>query len=56
MLFRSLERWGGDGAVLLLARDDARDAMLLERCEPGSFLSESPDALDVLTELLPRLW
>ena len=51
----ALERWGGDGAVLLLARDDARDAMLLERCEPGSFLSESPDALDVLTELLPRL-
>jgi streptomycin 6-kinase len=52
----ALERWGGDGAVLLLARDDVRGAMLLERCEPGSFLSGAPDALDVLTGLLPRLW
>ena len=30
----ALERWDGDGAVRLLARDDARNAMLLERCEP----------------------
>jgi len=52
----ALERWGGDGAVLLLARDDVRSAMLLERCEPGSFLSGAPDALDVLAGLLPRLW
>ena len=52
----ALERWRGDGAVLLLARDDARGAMLLERCEPGTFLSGSPDALDVLAGLLPRLW
>jgi streptomycin 6-kinase len=52
----ALERWGGDGAVVLLARDDARSAMLLERCEPGSFLSGAPDALDVLAGLLPRLW
>ena len=52
----ALERWDGDGAVRLLARDDARHAMLLERCEPGTFLSESPNALDVLIGLLPRLW
>jgi streptomycin 6-kinase len=52
----ALERWNGDGAVRLLARDDERHALLLERCEPGTFLSESPDALDVLIELLPRLW
>ncbi|HET8893374.1 MAG TPA: aminoglycoside phosphotransferase family protein [Gaiellaceae bacterium] len=52
----ALERWNGDGAVRLLARDDERHALLLERCEPGSFLSESPDALDVLIGLLPRLW
>ena len=52
----ALERWDGDGAVRLLARDDERHALLLERCEPGTFLSESPDALDVLIELLPRLW
>jgi len=52
----ALERWNGDGAVRLLARDDVRHALLLERCEPGTFLSESPDALDVLIGLLPRLW
>ncbi|HZS25323.1 MAG TPA: aminoglycoside phosphotransferase family protein [Gaiellaceae bacterium] len=52
----ALERWDGDGAVRLLRRDDERSALLLERCEPGTFLSASPDALDVLIELLPRLW
>lgn len=52
----ALERWDGDGAVRLLDRDDERHAMLLERCEPGTYLSESPDALEVLIGLLPRLW
>jgi streptomycin 6-kinase len=52
----ALERWNGDGAVRLLARNDERWALLLERAEPGTFLSESPDALGVLIELLPRLW
>ncbi|MGZ4290670.1 MAG: aminoglycoside phosphotransferase family protein [Gaiellaceae bacterium] len=52
----ALQRWDGDGAVRLLERDDARNAMLLERCEPGTFLSRSDDALDVLIGLLPRLW
>ena len=52
----ALERWDGDGAVRILARDDARNALLLERCEPGTFLSQSPHALDVLCGLLPRLW
>jgi streptomycin 6-kinase len=53
----ALERWGGDGAVRLLARDDARNAMLLERCEPGTFLSDADDdPLAVFVELLPRLW
>ncbi|HLX33598.1 MAG TPA: aminoglycoside phosphotransferase family protein [Gaiellaceae bacterium] len=53
----ALERWGGDGAVRLLRRDDERNALLLERCEPGTFLSEdSGDRLGVLIELLPRLW
>jgi len=52
----ALERWDGDGAVRLLARDDERHALLLERCEPGTFLSESANALDVLIGLLPRLW
>jgi streptomycin 6-kinase len=54
----ALAYWGGDGAVRLLARDDDRWAMLIERCEPGTHLAKiDPDAaLDVLINLLPRLW
>ncbi len=54
----ALELWDGDGAVRLLDRDDTGYALLLERCEPGTPLSElDPDrALDTLIELLPRLW
>ena len=54
----ALELLDGNGAVRLLARDDARFAMLLERCEPGTALAENggEKALDVLVELLPRNW
>jgi streptomycin 6-kinase len=53
----ALARWDGDGAVRLLARDDDRHALLLERCEPATFLSAwEGDPLDVIVELLPRLW
>jgi len=53
----ALERWDGDGAIRLLARDADRNALLLERCEPGTPLSEgADDPLGVLIELLPRLW
>jgi streptomycin 6-kinase len=54
----ALELLGGNGAVRLLARDDARSAVLLERCEPGTALAENggETALDVLVELLPRHW
>jgi streptomycin 6-kinase len=54
----ALELWGGDGAVRLLARDDDRHALLLERCRPGTHLRVEPAdrALEVLTGLLPRLW
>ena len=52
----ALERWDGDGAVRLYARDDELHALLLERCEPGTFLSVAADPLGVLIELLPRLW
>ena len=54
----ALERWGGEGAVRLLAHDPARCALLLERCKTGVPLSTlAPDgALDVLVGLLPRLW
>ena len=52
----ALRAWDGDGAIRLLAQDG--DALLLERCEPGTALSAAaPEAaLDVLIELLPRLW
>ena len=54
----ALELWDGEGAVRLVARDDERGAMLLERCEPGTYLAAAgPEtALDVLIDLLPRLW
>jgi streptomycin 6-kinase len=54
----ALEVWGGDGAVRLLARDDVRHAMLIERCEPGTRLSELEHdaAIEVMVGLLPRLW
>lgn len=54
----ALRRWDGDGAVRLLARDDSRSAMLLERCEPGLPLAQVglDRAVGVFVELLPRLW
>jgi len=52
----ALRAWNGDGAVRLLDEDPGRRALLLERCVPGTYLSGDPSALDVLIELLPRLW
>jgi streptomycin 6-kinase len=54
----ALRVWDGDGAVRLLAYDQERWAMLIERCEPGTLLAqaEAETALDVLIGLLPRLW
>jgi streptomycin 6-kinase len=54
----ALALWDGDGAVRLLGRDGERHALLLERCRPGTPLYERDEdaALDVMVELLPRLW
>ena len=54
----ALSLWDGEGAVRLLAHDSNRHALLLERCEPGTPLSELPPdaALDIMVDLLPRLW
>jgi streptomycin 6-kinase len=54
----ALALWNGDGAVRLLEHDEDRHALLVERCIPGSHLSEiGPDAaLEVTIGLLPRLW
>ena len=52
----ALALWDGDGAVRLLARDDERRALLLERCLPGTRLWDSAvDEVDVIAGLLPRL-
>jgi streptomycin 6-kinase len=54
----ALARWGGEGATRLLAHDPARRALMLERCVPGTPLSDlgQEAALDVMVGLLPRLW
>jgi len=54
----ALELWAGDGAARLLAHDEKRNALLMERCRPGTYLhqADSDDALRVLADLLPRLW
>jgi streptomycin 6-kinase len=53
----ALAAWNGEGAVRLRDHDPDRHALLLERCRPGTPLSASPErALDVLIDLLPRLW
>lgn len=51
----ALRRWNGDGAVRLLAHDAPDHALLMERCVPGTPLSDRPEiALDVLVGLLCR--
>jgi len=53
----ALRRWNGVGAIRLLDEDPDRHALLLERAVPGRPLStDASAALDVLIELLPRLW
>ena len=52
----ALARWGGQGAVRLVARDDGRRAFVCERCRPGTELADSDtDDVAVVSELLPRL-
>jgi streptomycin 6-kinase len=52
----ALAAWQGGGAVRLLARDDERRALLLERCLPGTRLWDAEeDEVGVMTELLQRL-
>jgi len=52
----ALEQWAGDGAVRLLARDDERRALLVERCIPGTRLWDAGvDEIAVVAELMPRL-
>lgn len=54
----ALRRWNGQGAVRLFAFEPKHRALLMEKCHPGDPLSGiAPDeALEALTEILPRLW
>ena len=54
----ALRLWDGDGAVRLIDEDRELRALLIERCEPGHHLSTAGAtvALDVLVDLVPRLW
>jgi streptomycin 6-kinase len=53
-----LRFWDGDPTVRLLAADDAANAMLLERCEPGTHLRQlsEPEQDAVIAGLLGKLW
>src|SRR5829696_377160 len=49
----ALARWGGRRAVRLIARDDARRALLIERCRPGTPLWDAGvDEPQVVCDLL----
>ena len=50
--------WNGDPTVFVLEADRELNAILLERCEPGTTLREQPeDEQDqVIAKLLKRLW
>jgi len=54
----ALRFWDGDPTVRLLDADAAANAMLLERCEPGTVLRELPEPEQdvVIAPLLRRLW
>ena len=54
-----LAEYSGDGALRLLARDDARQVLLLERLFPGAALTAHPDvetATHIAAGLMRRLW
>jgi streptomycin 6-kinase len=53
-----LRFWDGHPTIQLLASDDAHGALLLERCEPGTWLRALPEEEQdlVLAGLLPEMW
>lgn len=55
---QGLRFWNGDPTVRLLEADDCQNAMLLERCEPGTALRALPESEQdiVIAELLKRAW
>ena len=55
---QGLRFWDGDGIVRLFEADEDLNAMLLERCEPGTPLRALPETEQdvVIARLLRRLW
>jgi streptomycin 6-kinase len=55
---KGLRFWNGDPTVRLLEADESCNAMLLERCEPGTRLRDLPEPEQdvVIAGLLRRLW
>jgi streptomycin 6-kinase len=55
---RGLRFWDSDPTVRLLDYSEAHNAMLLERCEPGTPLRQQPESRQdtVIASLLKRLW
>jgi streptomycin 6-kinase len=55
---RGLRFWDGHPTVRLLDADDELGALLLERCDPGTWLRTLPEEKQdvVLAELLPAMW
>ncbi len=55
---QGLRFWDGDPTVRLLEADEGAGAMLLERCDPGTYLRELPEREQdqVIAGLLRRLW
>ncbi len=52
----ALAAWDGEGAARLVARDDGRRALLLERCRPGTTLATtSRGAPELVAGLVDRL-
>ncbi|MBV7330707.1 aminoglycoside phosphotransferase family protein [Chloroflexi bacterium TSY] len=54
----ALRFWNGDPTAHLLEADETHNAMLLERCQPGTVLRTLPEEEQdrVLAKLLRRLW
>jgi streptomycin 6-kinase len=55
---QGLRFWAGDPTVVLLEADEQHNALLLERCEPGTALRERPEPEQdaVIAGLLRRMW
>src|SRR5262245_15782848 len=53
-----LQFWNGDPTVRIFKADETRNALLIERCDPGTPLSTQPEPEQdrIIAQLLLRLW